>query len=108
MSTKDFVAQLIGLICMAQKELPYQTATSFQDKAEDLVGRFLKEFPSPHSEDFLDVHDHFMLAAVQGQMAYQGLEGCGSDEGCKDVAVWADEMATACMKRREARKGSKP
>lgn len=58
--------------------------------------------PSPHSEDFPTVHDQFMMAAVQGQIAYQGLEGCGADEGCKDVAVWAKELADACMELRKA------
>lgn len=49
----------------------------------------------------MTLRDYFAAKALSGQIAYTGLEGCGADEGARDVAIWAYEMADAMLKARE-------
>lgn len=105
MSTKDFADALIGLICLAQKELPFHSAIGFQPKADKLVKKFLKEFPLPsaHSEDFLTPRDEFAKAAMQGEFSTLADPNCRGMGDWNELAARAYRCADAMLKAREVK-----
>jgi hypothetical protein len=48
----------------------------------------------------MSLRDYFAAKALAGQMAYEGAEGCGLDQGSRDVAAWCYELADAMLAER--------